>query len=123
MIVPKTKIENTFQPDLTQVPNGYEVEGSRLNSDGETYTLTLRWVGNCPEQASNWKLTAVLTSLGYTDEIEAMLEEYSPIVQQAWKEAPTIRRASPMILEFADRLELTDEEVDALFVEAEKIEI
>ena len=123
MIVPKTLIEKRWQPDLSGVPSGYEVIGSRLNPDGETYTLTLQWQGNCPEQVANWKLSAVLDALGYTDEIEQMISEYSPIVQKAWNEAPTIRRASPMILEFTDRLNLTDDEVDALFTEAAKISI
>ena len=123
MIVPKTLIDNTYQADLSGVPRGYEVIGSRLNLDGETYALTLQWQGNCPEQVANWKLSAVLDALGYTDEIDQMISDYSPIVQKAWNDAPMIRRASPMILEFADRLELTDEEVDELFTEAAKISI
>ena len=123
MIVPKTLIDNRWQADLSGVPRGYEVTGSRLNPDGETYTLTLQWQGACPEQVANWKLSAVLDALGYTDEIDQMISEYSPIVKKAWDDAPTIRRASPMILEFADRLDLSDEEVDGLFTEAAKISI
>ena len=123
MIVPKTLIDNRCQADLSGVPMGYEVSGSRLNPDGETYTLTLQWHGNCPEQVANWKLEAILEALGYMDTIQPMIDEYSPIVQKAWNDAPMIRRASPMILDFADRLDLTDEEVDALFTEAAKIQI
>jgi len=123
MIVPKTLIENRWQADLSGVYKDYRVIRSQINKDQEAYTLTLQWQGNCPEQVANWKLSAVLDALGYTDEIEQMIGEYSPIVQKAWNDAPTIRRASPMIIEFADRLNLTDEEVDALFTEAAKIQI
>ena len=123
MIVPKIFIDNRWQPDLSGVYKDYKVVRSKQNKEQETYTLTLQWVGNCPEQVANWKLSAVLDALGYTDEIDQMISEYSPIVQKAWNEAPTIRRASPMILEFADRLDLTDEEVDELFTEAAKISI
>jgi len=123
MIVQKKLIDNRWQPDLSSVYKDYRVVRSGINKDQETYTLTLQWQGNCPEQVANWKLSAVLDALGYTDEIEQMIDEYSPIVQKAWNEAPTIRRASPMILEFADRLDLTDAEVDHLFTEAAKISI
>ena len=123
MIVPKKLIDNTYQADLSGVYKDYRVVRSTQNKDQETYTLTLQWQGNCPEQVANWKLSAVLDALGYTDEIDQMIDEYSPIVQKAWNEAPMIRRASPMIIEFSDRLDLTDEEVDELFTEADKIQI
>ena len=123
MIVPLIATNKKIKPNLSQVPWGYAVKGYTRNKDQETYTLTLQWQGNCPEQVANWKLSAVLDALGYTDEIEQIISEYSPIVQKAWNDAPTIRRSSPMILEFADRLELTDEEVDTLFTEADKIQI
>ena len=123
MIVPKTLIENRWQPDLSAVYKDYKVVRSTQNKDQETYTLTLHWQGACPEQVANWKLSAVLDALGYTDEIKQMISEYSPIVQKAWNDAPTIRRASPMIIEFADRLDLSDDEVDDLFTEAAKIQI
>jgi len=105
------------------VPMGYEVSGSRLNPDGETYTLTLQWQGNCPEQVANWKLSAVLEVQGYMEVIQPIIDQSPSIVQKAWNDAPTIRRASPMIIEFADRLDLSDDEVDGLFTEAAKIQI
>ena len=123
MIVPTRQVNNKKVADLSNVPYGYEVIQKRYIRQTDKFKLTLEWQGACPEQVANWKLSAVLDALGYTDEIEQMISEYSPIVQKAWNEAPTIRRASPMILEFADRLELTDEEVDALFTEAAKISI
>src|SRR6056297_786563 len=123
MIVPKKLIDNTYQADLSGVYKDYRVVRSTQNKDQETYTLTLQWQGACPEQVANWKLSAVLDALGYTDELDQMISEYSPIVHKAWNAAPIIRRASPMILEFADRLELTDDEVDELFTEAAKISI
>ena len=123
MIVPKKLIDNTWQPDLSGVYKDYRVVRSTQNKDKETYTVTLEWQGNCPEQVANWKLSAVLEARGYMEVIQPMIDQSPSIVQKAWNDAPMIRRASPMILEFADRLELTDEEVDALFTEAAKIQI
>ena len=123
MIVDKIMTEYGEGPDLSGVYKDYRVIRSQINKDQETYTLTLQWQGNCPEQVANWKLKAIFAARGYMDEIDQMISEYSPIVRKAWNEAPTIRRASPMILEFADRLDLSDDEVDGLFTEAAKIQI
>ena len=76
-----------------------------------------------PEQVANWKLEAILEAQGYMEVIQPMIDQSPSIVQKAWNDAPMMRRASPMILEFADRLDLTDEEVDELFTEADKIQI
>ena len=123
MIVSTKKVNNKKVADLSNVPYGYEVVHKRYIRATDKFELTLQWQGNCPEQVANWKLSAVLEAQGYMEVIQPMIDQSPSIVQKAWNDAPTIRRASPMIIEFADRLDLSDDEVDGLFTEAAKIQI
>lgn len=121
MIVQKIYKDNQYSPDLTQIPDGYEVEGYKINPDGETYTVNLRWTKDCPEQVANWKLTIVLEEAGYIDQINAMMEQAKFRVRHAWENATNISRTSPALNAAAEQLGLTEEQVDQLFIEAEKI--
>ena len=63
----------------------------------------------------------ILRMLGYLDELESLVAEASPEVQDAWEYATVIERNNPLILEFAEQLDLDDDDLDILFTQASKL--
>ena len=58
---------------------------------------------------------AALMQVGLLEAAEAAVNAAGPLTQLAWKEEETFARLSPTIVQLANTLKLTDEQVDDLF--------
>lgn len=65
-----------------------------------------------------------LDDFGYIEQVETIIADPAtlPKTRRAWQMATEFRRLSPTVLEIAAALELTDEQIDELFVHALSIE-
>ena len=76
-----------------------------------------------PEVVSMFQCRAVLMIHGLFDTVDAAMKAAGGINEQAWEYATEVRRDSPLVLAMAQQLNLTDEQVDQLFIEAAQITI
>lgn len=74
-----------------------------------------------PDYVTPLQARKILRLLGYLDDLELLMEESTPEVRDAWEYATVIERHNPLILEFAEELELDENDVDLLFIEAAKL--
>lgn len=81
--------------------------------------------GVVPEEVPLWKVRAILTIMGLEQAITLLLSELSEPNRTAalaiWDRGNTVDRYSPTVLFLQQALELTDSEVDNIFIEANKI--
>lgn len=86
------------------------------------------------QQLENWRENTVVSELqakqalddfGYLDQVETLMADPSTPAKtrRAWQLAREYHRLSPTVLEIAQLLELTDVQVDDLFVHALTIEV
>ena len=71
---------------------------------------------------SRFQAKAALHLAGLLPSVEAAIAQADPVTRIAWAEAVEYRRNSPTILALAAALDLSDEQVDALFRAAMQIE-
>jgi hypothetical protein len=80
---------------------------------------------NIPLEVGLWKVRAILTIMGLEQAITLLLSELSEPNRTAalaiWDRGNTVDRYSPTVLFLQQALELTDSEVDNIFIEANKI--
>lgn len=85
------------------------------------------------QQLADWRESTVVSELqakqalddfGYLDRVEALMADTDTAMKtrRAWQLARDYRRLSPTVLEIAELLSLTDEQVDELFRHALTIE-
>jgi len=73
-------------------------------------------------RVSAFQAKAMLLQAGYWEDVSAYLAGADPVTQLAWDTAQEFRRLSPTILEIAEVLEISDEQLDDLFRFAATIE-
>ena len=73
-------------------------------------------------RVSAFQAKAMLLQAGYWEDVSAYLAGADPVTQLAWETAQEFRRLSPTILEIAEVLEISDEQLDDLFRFAATIE-
>ena len=82
------------------------------------------------EQLANWRESTKVSALqarvalsqaGYLDSIETLLTDTTDAL--IWNSATEFRRNSPLLLEFATALDITDDELDSLFKFAATVEV
>ena len=71
---------------------------------------------------SRFPAKAALLQAGLLDAAEHAVAQADPVTQLAWAEAVEYRRTSPAIAAIGAALDLTDEDIDELFVAAAGIE-
>lgn len=71
---------------------------------------------------SRFQAKAALLEADLLSEAETAVAQADPVVQLAWEEAVEFRRTSPAIAAIGAALDLTDEDIDDLFVTAAGIE-
>ena len=76
-------------------------------------------------KVSRLQAKAALAEFGHLDAAQAIIDDpaTSTLAKLAWVEASEFRRASPMMLQIAQLLELTDEQLDELFEYASTVEV
>lgn len=106
---------------------------SEENSDYKNY---LKWIeeGNTPEPVdiipvpvpqiiSRFQAKAQLHNDGLLILVESMIAESGALVKLAWADAQDFHRQSPTLKAIGLQLNLTDEQLDTLFIEASQITI
>lgn len=80
-----------------------------------------------PREIPNWRCKAVLTQMGLITQVEAIMaalpEPDRTIAQLAWHGDGKVARRGKTVLSLAHVLGLSDDQVDAMFVAAEGIEV
>ena len=80
-----------------------------------------------PEQVTLWQLRGVLAVMGLEDTVTAVINGMPDgnekiIAIRAWERANNIRRKSPTVESIKSILNLTDEQTDQIFIQAEQID-
>jgi hypothetical protein len=80
-----------------------------------------------PEQVTLWQLRAALEIMGLEATVTAVIKGMpegveSKVAWRAWEYANNIRRSSPTVIALKAILELTDEQVDQIFIQADLID-
>ena len=80
-----------------------------------------------PEQVTLWQLRAVLEIMGLEATVTAVIKGMpegveSKVAWRAWEYANNIRRSSPTVIALKAILQLTDEQVDQIFIQANLID-
>jgi len=73
---------------------------------------------------SRFQAKAIIHQYNLTQAVQDMMDdpETDAIVKLAWEDAQTFRRNSPTVKALAQTLELSDEQLDAMFEAASQIE-
>lgn len=73
---------------------------------------------------SRFQARAVLRQMGLREQVDAIMAapDADPLALDAWQDAQEFRRLSPTIIALADKLNLSDGQVDDMFKQAAQIE-
>jgi hypothetical protein len=75
-----------------------------------------------PQTVSRFQARAALLGAGLLEQVETMMESADPLAKLAWQEGQEVRRNSPLVRSMAQALQLSDEQLDDLFIQAAMIE-
>lgn len=77
-----------------------------------------------PQEVTRFQAFAALHLAGFLATVEAMMADPAtdPLTVLAWKNAQVFKRYSPMVLDMAQALGLSEEQLDSLFITAASIE-
>lgn len=117
-------------PESTPLPDGMQViteteHADRLKQIAATVDNTPDiWQIRAAMSVTRFQARAILRRMGLRDQVEAIMAdpETDPLTIDAWNDAQEFRRLSPTIIALADRLKLTDEQVDDMFQQAAQID-
>lgn len=80
-----------------------------------------------PREIPNWRAKAVLATMGLTEQVNAIIaalpEPQRTVVTAAWTGDAKLARAGQTVLALGAALGMSSEQIDALFIAAEAIEI
>ena len=109
-------------PILTQFPNAFEVSEDELP---EYIQYVMYSKPAAPFEVQLWRIRTVLKLMQLETQIEsaidAMPEPSKTAATYIWKFGTTVERASQTVLLLQSVLQLTDEQVDDLFIQADAI--
>jgi len=74
-----------------------------------------------PQAVSRFQALAALYQSGLLESVELAVSESDTLTQLAWKNAQEFRRDSPILQSIAQALDLTSDDLDALFKTASQI--
>jgi hypothetical protein len=107
---------------LTQFPNAFEVSEDELPAYIQYVMYSEPAV---PYEVQLWRIRTVLKLMQLEAQIEsaidAMPEPSKTAATYIWKFGTTVERASQTVLLLQSALQLTDEQVDDLFIQADAI--
>jgi hypothetical protein len=109
-------------PILTQFPNTFEVSEDELP---EYIQYVMYSKPTVPFEVQLWRIRTVLKLMQLEAQIEsaieAMPEPSKTAATYIWKFGTTVERASQTVMLLQSALQLTNEQVDDLFIQAEAI--
>ena len=78
-----------------------------------------------PREVDNWRARAVLESLGLLPQVDALITAlegpHAVVVRNAWKGAAPLQRRGPTVKALAASLNLSEEQLDAMFIQADAL--
>lgn len=109
-------------PILTQFPNSFEVSEDELP---EYIQYVMYSEPTVPYEVQLWRIRTVLKLMQLETQIEsaieAMPEPSKTAATYIWRFGTTVERASQTVLLLQSALQMTDEQVDDLFIQANEI--
>ena len=109
-------------PILTQFPNSFEVSEDEIP---EYVQYVMYSEPTVPYEVQLWRIRTVLKLMQLEAQIEsaidAMPEPSKTAATYIWKFGTTVERSSQTVLLLQSVLQLTDEQVDDLFIQADAI--
>lgn len=92
--------------------------------DGETFTPPAPPPAPVPQEVTRYQALAALHLNGRLEQVEALMADPATdtLTVLAWKNAQVFKRYSPLVLTMAQALGLSDQQVDALFIQAFQIQ-
>jgi hypothetical protein len=102
-------------------PGWEDVEPVAYNEDPQPEIVQV------PDQVTLWQLRAVLEIMGLEATVTAVIKGMpegveSTVAWRAWEYANNIKRFSPTVAGIKAILQLTDEQVDQIFIQADQID-
>ena len=98
------------------------VLGVYVQADWETMREDeMRARNPVPQQVTMRQARLALLSAGLLDDVEAAITGAGPAAKIEWDYATEVQRSSGLVPAMAAALGMTDEQIDALFIDAEKL--
>ena len=126
MFAPNFVCTSNFQlskddPDINdmEVTDGWKW----FNSDSDAYTFFNITPENQPWEVSCMQAKIALNNAGLLDQVETYISTASKNTQLAWELASTFNRNSVLLKELASQLNLTETDIDNLFIAAKEIKV
>lgn len=112
-------------PNPVILPNGLHVHAPSLDVEYEGYTLT-EWVMGEPPPAVPRTITPrqcriMLAQQGLLSQVESAIAQMDEATKITWEYAIEFRRDDHLLAAMATSLDLTDEQVDQMFIAAAAI--
>ena len=109
-------------PSPLYLPNGDIVHGASLDADYNGYKLVEWEMADpgpiVPVSVTPRQVRLLLLSQNLLDQVEEMIASQDRATQITWEFAVEFRRDDPLLLSLAGNLGLTDEQLDAFFIQA-----
>lgn len=81
---------------------------------------------NVPFDVPSWRIKAVTTLMGLKQQVDSIIdalpEPNRTVAFLAWNEGSRLERYSPMLLQLAVALQLTEYEIDNIFIQAANLQ-
>jgi len=114
---------NSFEPDFSTINlEKWQVKGYVLNEDNESYTVELEWISEIPFSITPAQGRMMLLQMGLLTTVKSAVE-YSGdgALRIFWEYALSWDRDNIHIQTMAVMLDMTEDQTDDFFTEANKI--
>lgn len=111
-------IPEGYRQDFTKGESGWQVVDGKVTPCIEPIPVPEPLPEPKPQVVSPWQMRRALNKLGLRASVEAILAAADLDTKDGWAVAQEYRRNDPMILGMAKALDLTEEQLDNLFITA-----
>ena len=106
----------------SQLYAGDCIPGDRAATDAEVAAWQAKIANPVPTSVALWQAKAALHNAGLLDQANTIIAAANnPVLSAFWANANDIQRSSPTLASLATQLNLTDAQVDQLFIQANAI--
>ena len=132
-LISKERVRELTEPEMALLtPSAEEVtarQGMRFREVDGILTLVPKPPAaiNVPSEIANWRARAVLELAGHISAVESALAEMEGnagiVARAAWLAGAPLARRGATVVALAAALELTDAQVDAMFIQAASLAV